>query len=84
VDTLAREKSGSVKRSNNEIPLSRMANVHFGNVYMDSLANFSSALLHHGDQNARLIPFVENITKTLLRNFIPKPMIPELWGILIT
>jgi len=46
VDTLAREKPGSVKRSNNKIPLSRMANVHFGNVCMDSLANFSSALLH--------------------------------------
>lgn len=56
-----------------------MANVHFGNVCMDSLANSPSALLHHGDQNARLVPFVENNTKLPLRNSIPRLMIPLLW-----
>lgn len=58
-----------------------MANVHFGNVCMDSPATFSSALLRHGDQYARLIPFVENTTESLLRNPIPRPMIPALLGL---
>jgi hypothetical protein len=54
---------------------------------MDALANFFSALLHHGDQNARLIPFVENITKTLAAEEF-HPRVPRfqaaLWRILIT